>query len=155
KLTPRYERWARERTAGGKAAGMSVDNISGTEGPPFGSMFYLWAVENLQTAWEAGDRRNGVGPAQLRRGGGGAASELIIDPNHAAWVRKHWGENYMHRENIFYRMLVIGALTTREKLLHDHAHMELLRDQVETLSKELDSSASGLLDDYPGQCYPG
>jgi hypothetical protein len=30
-----------------------------------------------------------------------------------------------------------------------------LRDQVETFSKELDDSKSGLLNDYPGQCYPG
>ena len=52
-------------------------------------------------------------------------------------------------------MLVIAALTSREKLLHDGAHMELLRDQVETFAQELDESKTGLLDDYPGECYPG
>src|SRR5207249_4878699 len=43
----------------------------------------------------------------------------------------------------------------REKLLHDAAHLDLLRDQVESLATELDSSKTGLLDDYPGECYPG
>jgi hypothetical protein len=70
-------------------------------------------------------------------------------------VKKHWGENYLHRENVFYRMLVMAALTTREKLLHEGAHLDLLRDQVETLSREIDASKTGLLDDYPGECYPG
>jgi hypothetical protein len=52
-------------------------------------------------------------------------------------------------------MLVIAALTTREKLLHDAFRLDWLRDQVETFSAELDSSKTGLLDDYPGECYPG
>jgi hypothetical protein len=30
----------------------------------------------------------------------------------------------------------------------------MLRDQVETFAKELESSKSGLLNDYPGECYP-
>jgi hypothetical protein len=52
--------------------------------------------------------------------------------------------------------VLIAALTGREKLLHDRAHMDLLQDQVETLAQELDSSKAGLLDDYPGgECYPG
>jgi len=29
-----------------------------------------------------------------------------------------------------------------------------LRDQVETLSAELDASPYGVLNDYPGECYP-
>ena len=52
-------------------------------------------------------------------------------------------------------MLVIAALTSRERLLHDRAHLDFLRDQVETFSKELDESKTGLLDDYSGECYPG
>jgi hypothetical protein len=52
-------------------------------------------------------------------------------------------------------MLVIAALTSRENLLHDHAHLDMLRDQVETFSQELNDSKSGLLNDYPSECYPG
>ena len=154
-LTPRYARWAQERVAQGRAEGLSLSNLSGTEWPPFGSVFYLWAVENLQAAWEAGDHTTGVEPRVFAREAIIAASELVIDPKHASWVKKHWGEDYMHRENVFYRMLVIASLTTREKLLHEGAHLDLLRDQVETLAQELDATKSGLVDDYPGECYPG
>jgi len=154
-LTPRYTRWAQNRVAQGRAAGMSISDISGTEWPPFGSVFYLWGIENLQAAWEAGDHSPGVEPTVFARDAIIAASELVIDPKHAAWVRKHWGEDYLHRENVFYRMLVIAAITSRERLLHDGAHIDLLRDQVETFTQELDSSKTGLLDDYPGECYPG
>lgn len=154
-LTPRYAHWAKERVAQGRAKTLSTSDISGTEWPLFGSVFYLWSIENLQNAWDAGDHSAGLEPKVYASDAIIAASELVIDPKHAAWVKKHWGENYLHRENVFYRMLVIGALTSREKLLHDGAHLDLLRDQVESLAKELDFSKTGLLDDYPGQCYPG
>jgi hypothetical protein len=137
-LTPRYARWAQERVARGRAEGMSVTDISGTEWPLFGSVFYLWGIENLQAAWEAGDHTPGVEPKVFAKEAIIAASELVIDPKHAAWVRKHWGEDYLHRENVFYRMLVIAALTSREKLIHDGAHLDILRDQVETFAQELD-----------------
>src|SRR5664279_4072961 len=154
-LTPRYAAWARQRIAQERAESLSTSDISGTEWPLFGSVFYLWAIDNLQTAWEAGDHTAGVEPKVFAKDAIIAASELVIDPKHAAWVKKHWGENYLHRENVFYRMLVIAALTSREKLLHDGAHLDILRDQVETFAQELDSSKTGLLDDYPGECYPG
>lgn len=154
-LTPRYATWAEERVAHGRAGGLSTDDISGTEWPLFGSVFYLWGMENLQAAWEAGDHTAGVEPRAFAKNAILAASELVVDPKHASWVKSHWGEDYLHRQNVFYRMLVIAALTSREKLLHDGAHMDLLRDQVETFAKELDASKTGLLDDYPGECYPG
>ena len=154
-VTPRYAVWAKERVAAGRAATLSTSDISGTEWPLFGSVFYLWGIENLQAAWDAGDHSAGVEPKVFAKEAIVAASELVIDPNHASWVKKHWGVNYLHRENVFYRMLVIAALTSREKLLHEGARLDLLRDQVETFAKELDASGTGLLDDYPGQCYPG
>jgi hypothetical protein len=154
-LTPRYAAWAKERVAQGQAEKLSTQNISGTEWPLFGSVFYLWGVENLQLAWEGGDHRGGAEPKVFARDAIIAASELVIDPKHASWVKTHWGEGFLHRENVFYRMLVMAALTSRAKLLHDNAHLDMLRDQVESLASELDASNSGLLDDYPGECYPG
>jgi hypothetical protein len=154
-LTPRYASWARERIAQGRAEDPPTSDISGTEWPLFGSVFYLWGIENLQAAWDAGDQGAGVEPSVYARDAIIAASELVIDPRHASWVKKHWGENYLHRENVFYRMLVMAAVTSREKLLHDGAHLDLLRDQVESFAKELEASKTGLLDDYPGECYPG
>jgi hypothetical protein len=154
-LTPRYAAWARERASTGNPEDLTTDNISGTEWPLFGSVFYLWGIENLQTAWDAGDRIAGAEPKIFARDAIVAASELVVDPKHAAWVKKHWGEDYLHRENVFYRMLLIAALTSRQRLLQDEAHLDMLRDQVETLAKALDDSKTGLLHDYPGECYPG
>ena len=51
-LTPRYEQWARRRLASGAASKLGRQDISGTEWPLFGSVFYLWATESLQEAWE-------------------------------------------------------------------------------------------------------
>lgn len=154
-LTPRYAAWAKLRVSEGKAESLSTSDISGTEWPLFGSVFYLWGMENLQSAWDAGDHTGGLEPKVFARNAILAASELVIDPKHASWVKKYWGNDYLHKENVFYRMLVIAALTSRENLLHDHAHLEMLRDQVETFSNELNASSSGLLNDYPGECYPG
>src|SRR5262245_28321515 len=46
-VTPRYAKWAKERVARGHAEGLSTSDISGTEWPLFGSVFYLWGMENL------------------------------------------------------------------------------------------------------------
>jgi hypothetical protein len=154
-LTPRYTAWAQQRVADGRAQNLSTSDISGTEWPLFGSVFYLWALDNLQDAWDAGDHTPAIEPKVFAKDAIVAASELVIDPKHASWVKKHWGNDYLHREDVFYRMLVIAALTEREKLLRDGAHLDLLRDQVESFAKELEESGTGLLDDYPGECYPG
>jgi len=153
-LSPRYEKWARERVASKNAKELSLEDISGTEWPLFGSVFYLLATESLQEAWEENADRSSDAPKVYASGAIKAAAELVADPVHASWVKQHWGENYLHRENVFYRMLLISALTSYQKLTGNEKHTSLLRDQAETLSKELDESPYGLLDDYPGQCYP-
>lgn len=154
-LSKRYAAWAQKRISSGRASALSTQDISGTEWPLFGSLFFLWGTENLQAAWDGGDRRAAVEPRVTARDAIVAASELIVDPSHAGWVKKHWGDDYLRRENVFYRMLVIGGLTSRQKLLGDGARMDLLQAQVETLAAELDQSPAGLLDDYPSQCFPG
>jgi hypothetical protein len=153
-LSPRYEKWARGRVRSGTAAQLSTGNISGTEWPLFGSVFYLWATEALQEAAQENPGSCPVPPQQYARGAIAAAAALVADPNHAGWVREHWGDDYLRKENLFYRMLLISALTSYQKLLGDTRYEELLRGQVESLARELDDSPYGLLDDYPGQCYP-
>lgn len=154
-LTPRYQQWARERIASGKASSMSASNVSGTEWPLFGSVFYLWATETLQNEWEKDNCLAPEAPKEYAREAIESVVDLIIDPNHATWVKTHWGSNYLYRENVFYRMLNIAALTEHYKLLGDRKYLPKLRDFVESLTKELDASPYGLLDDYPGECYPG
>src|SRR5580658_1954443 len=154
-LTPRYAAWAQERARLGRAENLSTNNISGTEWPLFGSVFYLWATESLQDAWGHHQYCAPVAPKVFAHEAIEAATQLVIDPKQANWVKIHWGTNYLKTENVFYRMLVISALTSHARLTGDRSHLPFLRDQTDSLSAELDASQSGLLDDYPDECYPG
>lgn len=152
-LTPRYEAWARERLRSGKAVHSTAD-ISGTEWPLFGSVFYLAATEALQDDWQRRPGGAGPAPAAYARGAVEAAANLVLDPGQAAWVKVHWGEEYLTRENVFYRMLLINAAAAHARLTGEAKHLPLLRAQVDGLAAELERSPHGVLDDYPGQCYP-
>ena len=153
-LSPRYEKWARRRVESGTATTLTTKDIAATEWPVFGSVFYLWATEALQEAYYINPTLASSSPRSYARRAISAAAALIADPNHATWVREHWGDDYLTKENLFYRMLLIGGLTSYQKLLGDRKYEDLLRSQVESLANELDESPYGLLDDYPGQCYP-
>jgi hypothetical protein len=154
-LTPKFEQWAKARLASGRATQLSTQDISGTEWPLFGSVFYLWATESLQGSWETNRLQSAEAPRAYAKKAVDEAARLVIDPHQASWVKKHWGTNYLKTENVFYRMLVISALTSHARLTGDAEHLALLRDQVESLAAELDASPHGVLDDYPGECYPG
>src|SRR4029077_14157666 len=104
-LTPRYAKWATERLDSALAAQLSTANISGTEWPLFGSVFYLWATESLQDAWEKDNRPSSVAPKVYAKAAIEAAARLVIDPKQANWVKIHWGDKYLSTQNVFYRML--------------------------------------------------
>jgi hypothetical protein len=154
-LSPKYERWALTRLNSSRAGELSTSNISGTEWPLFGSVFYLWATESLQDAWDEGYCPGSVAPKTYAKNTIEAAARLVIDPGQANWVKIHWGTNYLKTENVFYRMLVISALTSHFRLTGDSQFLPLLKDQADSLAAELDASPHGLLDDYPAECYPG
>ncbi len=153
-LSQEYEPWAVERVASRKATDLSTYNIPGTEWPIFSSVFYLWATEALQDAWEKDPTLAPIMPTEYAQGAIEAAASLVADPNHATWVKDYWGDDYLERENLFYRMLLISGLTSYQKLLGDDTYQALLSEQVDSLAREIDESPFGLLDDYPGQCYP-
>lgn len=153
-LSPKYASWAQQRIASSRGLELSTSDISGTEWPLFGSVFYLWATEALQDDWDA-SRPALIAPKVYAKEAIEAATELVIDPKHAGWVKLHWGSNYLTHENAFYRMLVISALTSHARLTGSKQHLDLLRNQVESLSAEIAASPHGLLEDYPGECYPG
>ncbi len=153
-LSPKYEEWARSRVESGAATTLTTENISGTEWPVFGSVFYLWATEALQQAFHENPTLAPSPPRVYARGAIEAAAALVADPNHANWVKDHWGDAYLQKENLFYRMLLISGLTSYQKLMGHSRYEALLMSQVESLARELDESPYGLLNDYPGQCYP-
>ncbi|MEO1575356.1 MAG: hypothetical protein AAFU65_10405 [Pseudomonadota bacterium] len=146
--------WATERVESGRAAGLSVEDIAGTEWPMFSAVFYLWATEALQDAAATANVPIEQQPVTYADAAIRAAAALIADPAHATWVREHWGDAYLERKNLFYRMLLISGLTSFQALLGDALYETQLRAQVTSLAAELDASPYGLLDDYPGQCYP-
>jgi len=155
KLSERYERYAQRRVASGLAAEVDTYDIAGTEWPLFGSVFYLWATLQLQESWEKDHSLAEVAPRESARGAIEAATTLVLDEKHATWVKAHWGaDEYLRRENVFYRMLVMWAIVAHHELTGSGEHLETLRGQVESLVAELAASPFGLLDDYPGQCYP-
>lgn len=153
-LSPRFEKWAKERMADTRPLAIPTTNISGTEWPVFGSAFYLWATESLQEAWEKDKTLAPIAPKEYARSAISAAADFLNDPKQGSWVRKHWGEDYLHKENVFYRMLLIAGLTSRIQLLGETQYLPTLRERVDSLVKDIDSSPYGLLEDYPGECYP-
>ena len=154
-LSDRYVDWARERLAEDGGAKVDHLNVSGTEWPVFGSLFYLQATEALQEAWEEAPATEEA-PAVYAREAIIAATDLLLDKGHASWVIAHWGEeHYMTQDNVFYRMLRIGGMTAYTSLLGDTKYLPQLRDETESLVRSIDESPAGLLDDYPNECYPG
>jgi hypothetical protein len=152
-LSPRLEKWARRRVNSGTAATAAAEDVAATKWPIFSSVFYLWATEALQQVHDT-NPTTVSSPRSYAGGAIAAAAALVVDPNHAAWVKEKWGADYLTKENLFYRMLLINGLTSYQKLLGDNKCENMLRSQVESLADELDASPYGLLDDYPGQCYP-
>jgi hypothetical protein len=153
KLSPKIARWATARVQSERPATLTGDNISGTEWPVFGSVFYLWATEALQDDWE--QHPEGEAPKVYAHDAIAASVALVLDPKHAAWVIKMWGEDYLTEQNAFYRACRIAALTAQVRLLEDTSNLDMLREEVERLAAEIDASPVGLLEDYPGECYPG
>jgi hypothetical protein len=51
-------------------------------------------------------------------------------------------------------MLIIGVLTAHRNLTDDTSNLPLLRQLVNDLAADIDGSPVGLVDDYPGQCFP-
>jgi hypothetical protein len=154
RLAGPYEKWARQRIVSGAAKQLSIADVSGTEWPLYGSVFYLWAEEALQDAWERDHSLFAVEPRKEAQGAIDAAARLVADPAQAYWVKVYWGNAYLTRQNLFYRMLLISALASHRRLTGSDEFRELLQTQTKSLSEELYTSPSGLLDDYPDQCYP-
>jgi len=154
-LSPKFEQWAGARLDSQRAAALTTKDISGTEWPLFGTVFYLWATESLQDAWEKDPSASPTAPNVYAKGAIEAATRLVVDPTQANWVKIHWGPKYLKTEDVFYRMLLISALTSHARLTGEKQYLPLLKDQADSLAAALDASRHGLLNDYPGECYPG
>lgn len=100
-LSSKYKKWACRRVESGVATKFTTKDISGTEWSMFGSVFYLWATEVLQEALDENPTLAPSAPRDYARGAIEAAAALVADPNHARWVKEHWGDAYLEKENLF------------------------------------------------------
>ena len=164
-LTPRFAAWAEARVASGAAAHAPLHDVPTTEWPMFSAVFYLMGTRALTEAAARGELGEGeLDEGELDEGALGdpreraraieAARALLLDPVHHSWVRTHWGADYLHDEDVFFRSLLIGGLTADVAMTNDPRAREVLLDQTESLARDLDRSPLGLLNDYPGECYP-
>jgi hypothetical protein len=83
-LSPKFEKWAKERVKTGAAAKLSTLDVSGTEWPIFSSVFYLWATEAIQEAYQENPKLASSAPKDYACGAIDAAAALIVDANHAS-----------------------------------------------------------------------
>ena len=67
----------------------------------FGSAYLLVTAEELHRTGKI-DATRGVVREAIDK-----AAEVVASPITATWVRTKWGDDYLERENVFYRMLLI------------------------------------------------
>lgn len=153
-LSDRLPGYVERRIRSGVAETLHVGQITATESPVYGAFFYLLATDELQARWEADPTLAGRAPKETGAEAIEACVRIILDPGHAHWVRKYWGDDHWQDPNCFFRTLVIGSLGAHRRLTGSDRHLPLLRQLTDDLAADLDASASGLIDDYPGQCFP-
>lgn len=122
--------------------------VAATEWPMFGSVFFLVAAQQLHDDGLV-DGKEGVIREAVEK-----SAAIVASPKTATWVRKKWGDDYLERENLFYRMLLIMGLSSYEHITQNQQYHGLMSEQRETLAAELMAAKLHLLDDYPYECYP-
>jgi hypothetical protein len=145
----RYLSWANTYIETNYAKSLRDNEIAATEWPIFGSVFFLVTAEDLQRQGRIDATRGTVREAVEK------AAQIVVSPETATWVRTKWGDTYLERENVFYRMLLILGLSSYENVTHNRQHHDMLSRQRITLAAELAAAKLHLRNDYPDECYPG
>ncbi len=144
----RFLSWANMYLETNYAGSIHHDDIPATEWPMFGAVFFLVTAEDLQSRGKIDATQGTVREAVEK------AAQIVASPVTATWVRTKWGESYLEKENVFYRMLLILGLSSYETITGDKQHHALMSRQRVTLAEELGKAKLHLRDDYPGECYP-
>jgi hypothetical protein len=146
--TPRFLSWADTYLDTNYAGSIQHDNIPATEWPMFGAVFYLVTAEDLQGRGEIDATQGTIREAVDK------AAQIVASPVTATWVKTKWGDEYLERENVFYRMLLILGFSSYERITGDTQYRTLMSQQRTTLAQELAEAETHLRDDYPNECYP-
>lgn len=153
-LSKRLPGYVDARIKSGVAETLSIAQITATESPVYGAYFYLLATDHLQVQWEADPTLAGRAPKETGAEAVEACVRILLDPGHAHWIRTYWGEDHWQDPNCFFRTMIIGGLGAHRRLTGSDEHLPLLRQLTDDLAADLDASATGLIDDYPHQCFP-
>ncbi len=153
-LSTRLPEYIDDRIESEIATTLTVEEIEATEWPLYGAFFYLRATEKLQAQYENNQTLSSSSPKESGKTAIEASVRLLLDENHAHWVKVYWGENLDPHSNCFYRLLVAGGLGAHHRLTGSTEHLPVLRMHLKALTYHLDQSSHGLIDDYPGQCFP-
>jgi len=144
----RYLSWANTYLDTNYAQSIYHNDIPATEWPMFGSVFFLVTAEELQKQDKIDATQGTVGEAVDK------AARIVASPVTATWVKTKWGESYLEKENVFYRMLLILGLSSYERISGNAQYHALMSRQRVALAEELGKANLHLRDDYPNECYP-
>jgi len=145
---PRYLSWANTYLDTNYAQSLYHDDIPATEWPMFGSVFFLVTAEELQQQGKI-DATQGTLREAVEK-----AAQIVASPVTGTWVKTKWGDGYLERENVFYRVLLILGLSSYEKITGETQYHAMMSRQRITLAEELAKAKLHLRDDYPNECYP-
>jgi hypothetical protein len=148
--TRRYDRWAAHYLKSRRGQLVSEHDIAGTEWPVFGAAFVLLTAEELYAGGNTSIPMSRDVANTVKK-----AAQVLADPATGSWVKRKWGNDYLKRENVFYRMLLIMGFAAYERLTTDRQHHGIMVEQMQSLAGELKQAPFHLRDDYPGECYPG
>jgi hypothetical protein len=144
----RYRTWATRFLDTQYARSLELNNVAATEWPMFGSVFFLVTADELHAQGKIDASKEPI------RGAVEKAAEVVASPVTATWVKAKWGNSYLERENVFYRMLLILGLSSYENVTGNSHYHALMSSQRSSLAQEFSTAQLHLLDDYPGECYP-
>ena len=147
-LSPRFESWADSYMESGYGAKADSEDVAATEWPIFGVVFYLRTAADLHHAGLIDATKQPYAGAVRK------ALEVAVSPEAGTWTRVKWGEEYLSRENLFYRMLLIMALASYEEITGDKVGHEFMALQRGALNAEMLAAPNNVLNDYPEECWP-
>ena len=116
----RYLSWANTYLDTNYAQSLYHDDIPATEWPMFGSVFFLVTAEELQKQGKIDATQGTIREAVEK------AAEIVASPVTATWVKTKWGDGYLEKENVFYRMLLILGLSSYERITGDTQYHALM-----------------------------
>lgn len=155
RLTPRMAHWAATRQSAHTVVTRPPDSIASEEWPLFSAAFYGWATQAMHRAHREDPGANPSNPRAYAAEALRSLAALSLDPAEGAWTRALWGADYQTQENAFYRMLVVANLAAHGEVTGSAEYHAVLRAWADALAEDIDQSPTGLIHDFPRECYPG